>query len=87
MTNRKLHTRYRLDCPERLFRTLFQNRLHAYFGAIYENFNKIDSYYQMQRCIAPGPSYPMGPMGPGPGPRAPEGPRATNVYFLLRRHK
>ena len=37
--------------------------------------------------LASGPSYPMGPVGPGPGPPSSRGPRVTSVYFLLRHHK
>jgi len=57
MTNRKLHTRFRLvlksmtsDDPERPFRTLFQNA--CIFGAQHENFNDVGQYYQRQRCSA-----------------------------------
>jgi len=60
MTNRKLHTRFRLvpkamtlDDLERPFRTLFQNT--CVWGAHHENFNEgrmVDPYYQRQRCSA-----------------------------------
>ena len=57
MTNRKLHTRYRLvpksmtlDDLARPFRTLFQNS--AFSEPVTKISMKIDPYCQRRRCIA-----------------------------------